>query len=257
MKVQTLKITIWTASLFISLLSFGQGYDKQPLEKMPPALETQYALSALPAHLRPDATVYLLDPASGYYIARQGSNGFICFVTRTEWVWEEFRNDIGAAIGYDPEGARTIFPVYLQVAKMRASGKYSPVDIRNAILDSLRKGIYKAPSRAGISYMLAPVMRTYPGQPDNKTVKTMQMPHYMFYAPYVSASDIGTNQDVWPILVNPEEYFLGEKKGPYNYIIMPQGKSEIEEIVKSNQDLLKKLADYKPYFKVPSDSMHH
>ena len=33
------------------------------LDKMPPDLETELALSALPPHLRAGATVYLLDPA--------------------------------------------------------------------------------------------------------------------------------------------------------------------------------------------------
>jgi hypothetical protein len=47
---------------------------------MPAALETDFALSALPTQLRDGATVYLLDPAKGYYMARKGSNGFICFV---------------------------------------------------------------------------------------------------------------------------------------------------------------------------------
>src|ERR1700750_2954201 len=93
------------------------------LEKMPAALETDFALSALPPHLRAAATVYLLDPAKGYYVAQAGSNGFVCFVSRTEWEWAEFRQDLATPISYDAEGARAIVPVYLDVAAMRASGK--------------------------------------------------------------------------------------------------------------------------------------
>jgi hypothetical protein len=251
------KVALWVATCIISLGSFGQGFDKNPLDKMPPALETEFALSALPPHLRANATVYLLDPKSGFYIGQQGSNGFVCFVSRTEWQWGEYRNDLGAAIAYDAEGARTVFKVYQQVAIMRASGKYSAIQLRDAILDSIRQGVYKAPARVGISYMLAPVMRVYTGKPDDKTVMTMHMPHYMFYAPYLTASDIGTNDDQWPVLVTPDELFLGERKGPYSLIIVPVGKMEKDEIVNSNKELLAKLIAYKSYFKVDSDMAHH
>ena len=109
---------------------FCRGYAQntvvEKLEKMPVDLETDYALSALPAHLRKDATVYLIDPEKGYYVGRQGTNGFICFIARTEWEWAEFRKDLATPIAYDAEGARTIFPVYIDVAAMRASGKFSP-----------------------------------------------------------------------------------------------------------------------------------
>ena len=41
--------------------------------------------------------------------------------------------------------------------------------------------------------MLAPLMRVYPTTPDNKEIVTMSMPHYMFYAPYLTDADIGIN----------------------------------------------------------------
>src|ERR1700754_822976 len=87
-------LLLFTISLFISILSFAQGDADWQLEKMPVDLETDYALSALPPHLRNDATVYLLDPQKGYYVARQGSNGYISFVSRTEWEWSDYRKDL-------------------------------------------------------------------------------------------------------------------------------------------------------------------
>src|ERR1700743_927886 len=62
--------------LFIAQQSFAQKPATWQLEKLPPALETAYALSSLPPQLRPGATVYLLDPNKGYYVARKGNNGF-------------------------------------------------------------------------------------------------------------------------------------------------------------------------------------
>jgi hypothetical protein len=243
--------------LFVLLSSAAQSFAQKPadpkLDKMPAALETDYALSALPPQLRPGATVYLLDPAKGYYLARKGSNGFICFVMRMAWEWAEFRNDIITAISYDAEGARVIFPVYEDAAAMRASGKYTALQVRDIVIDRIKKGIYKAPARPGISYMLAPVMRTYPAKPDQHTVMTMQMPHYMFYAPYLTNADIGNipdGQADFPVLVNPEAMFLGKTKAPYGYIIVPKGETERAKIIADNKVLLKRLADYKAFMKI-------
>src|ERR1700744_4475407 len=110
-----------TLLLFIILFTAAQGFAQKPdpkLEKMPVDLETDFALSSLPPQLRAGATIYLLDPAKGYYVSRKGTNGFICFVMRTAWEWAEFRNDVYTAISYDAEGARTIFPAYIDEAAM-------------------------------------------------------------------------------------------------------------------------------------------
>ncbi len=243
----------------ISLRNFGQQGGKQELEAMPADLETAYALSALPPHLRQEATVYLLDPAKGYYIARQGSNGFICFISRTEWAWAEFRNDLAAPISYDAEGARSIFPVYQDVAVMRASGKFTPERIRDTIVSRIIAGVYKAPSRAGISYMLSPVMRVYPAMPDNNHIITVSGPHYMFYAPYITNKDVGIKPGSrqGPAMVNPGELILGEAKDPYGYIILGANEAERAIILEEGKELMKKLAEYKPWFKIETMSGHH
>jgi hypothetical protein len=238
--------------LFSAFQSFAQKPADPKLDKMPAALETDYALSALPPQLRAGATVYLLDPAKGYYIARKGTNGFITFVMRTAWEWAEYRNDVITAISYDAEGARTIFPIYQDEAAMRASGKFTALQARNIIVDRIKKGIYKAPARPGISYMLAPVMRTYPAKPDQHTVMTMHGPHYMFYAPYLTNADIGNipdGQADGPFLVNPEAMFLGKTKAPYGYIIMLAGEKEKAKILADNKALLKRLEDYRSFMK--------
>ena len=247
------------AILFLPGESFAQKVVDSQLEKWPIYLETDFALSSLPKHLQSNATVYLLDPEKGYYVSKQGANGFICFVSRTEWEWEEFRNDLATPISYDAEGARNIFPVYKDVAAMRASGQFTPAQIKDSVIERIQKGIYKAPARTGVSYMLAPVMRVYPTTPDNKVAVTMSMPHYMFYAPYVTFSDVGIRPDAkeGPMMVNPGEWVLGERKGPYGYIIVPTNEAEKTEIVTGNKELLKRLIDYKPYFKITPDGGHH
>ena len=247
------------AILFLCIRSAAQKTSDTQLEKWPVDLETDFALSSLPKHLQSGATVYLLDPQKGYYVGRQGSNGFICFVSRTEWEWEEFRNDLATPISYDAEGASKIFPVYMDVANMRASARFTPTQIKDSIIERIKKGIYKAPARTGMSYMLAPVMRVYPTTPDNKVAVTISMPHYMFYAPYVTFSDVGIKPDATegPMMVNPGEWVLGERKGPYGYIIVPANETEKIKIVNDNKDLLKRLADYKSYFKITHNPEYH
>lgn len=237
----------------------GHAQTGNGLEKMPADLETALALSALPPHLRPAATVYLLDPAKGFYIARKGTNGFICLISRTEWEWGKFRNDLFAPMGFDPEGVRTIFPIYRDEAAMRASGKFTALQVKDTILNRIRRGIYKGPAKGGICYMLAPIMRVYTSHPGVESVKTMNMPHYMFYAPYITDPDVGTdpNSKNGPWMVNPDETVLGERKTPFGYLIMPPNEKETAKILSDNKALLKRLADYSPYFRTDAMAMGH
>jgi hypothetical protein len=238
--------------------TWAQSSSAWQLDKMPADLETQLALSALPTHLRAAATVYLLDPAKGYYIARRGSNGFVCFISRTEWEWGEFRKDLYAPMGFDPEGARTNFLPYLDVAAMRASGKFTPPQIKDSVILRIHKGIYRAPARSGVCYMLAPIMRVYTGMPGDEHVMTMSMPHYMFYAPHVMDSDIGTdpNSPTGPWLVNPGNTVLGKGKGLYGYIIVPAREDLTTTIRQSGKDMLQRLAGYSAYFKLDGAMQH-
>ena len=80
----------------------------------------------------------------------------------------------------------------------------------------------------------------------------------MYYAPYLSYSDLGldSSSTLQPFLVNPDAWLLDGKKGPYQYLITPLNEAETAKIRESGKTLLKRLEDYKPYFKV-EDSMHH
>jgi len=71
------------------------------VDPLPRDLEVQLALSALPPHLRGDATVYVLNPDTGFEVARKGTNGFHAFVARTgddtmqgTWPLTKYRDDI-------------------------------------------------------------------------------------------------------------------------------------------------------------------
>ena len=97
-------------------------------------------------------------------------------------------------------------------------------------------------------------MRVYTSNnPNNNHVASVSMPHYMYYVPYLTNSDLGidSNSTLEPFLVNPDAMVLGEgRKGPYEYLITPLNEAETNKILKSGQALLKRLAAYKPYLKV-------
>lgn len=246
----------FVAIVFVSLHGFGQNSGDWKLERMPADLETDFALSALPPHLRNAATVYLLDPEKGYYISRKGTNGFCAFVDRTDWERGEFIQDNYAAISFDEEGVKTHMPVYLDVAEMRASGKYSPTQIRDIIIKRIKDGTYKAPSRTGVSYMLSPLLRTHPG-PDEPGIVNMVMPHYMFYAPRVDNKDIGGEWDAHSPYAISSGKILDKEYSIFNFIILPAGDMEKAKIIEENKDLLRRLAEYKPYLKVDTDTDDH
>ena len=167
------------------------------IEPLPRDLEIQLALSALPPHLRDNATVYVLNPDKGFEVARKGTNGFHAFVARTgddafrgSWPLTEYRDDILYPISFDKAGAKEQMRVFFDAAEMQAKGT-PPGELKKMIKDRYKTGYYKAPKRAGISYMLSPVLRTYFNPEESDSVVTMNYPHVMYYAPNVSNEDIG------------------------------------------------------------------
>ncbi len=158
------------------------------LERMPASLETRFALSALPASMRQAATVYLLDVQHGYFIAQRGTSGIACLVQRTAWEQADFRDDIYVPRCYDGAGSRSYLHVLIDAAALRAAGM-KPAALKTEIEARYKKHRYSVPDRAGLSYMEAPLMRTW--GPDGITVSMVSGPHVMFYAPGVTGADIG------------------------------------------------------------------
>ena len=206
------------------------------LERMPESLEARFALSAAPPHLRDAATVYLLDPAKGYVLNRKGSNGVSCIVVRSDWQWTNhpFRDDIFWAVCYDAEGSKTLLQDYLAAAELRARGMDSK-QAHEEITKRIGTAAYPNPARVGVSYMLAPIMRGFPGP------RTMNMPHYMFYAPNVTDADIGGKQyGLYP-------FILSMSPGRDDVIIMLVGQTEKDKILGEGKDLLADLCSYRNY----------
>ena len=212
------------------------------IERMPPALETRFALSAAPAGLRDRATVYLLDPSKGYHLSRQGSSGVTCIVQRTVWELADYRNDIYIPLCYDAVGAKTYLKVIMDAAALRAQGM-GPAALKAEVEGRYRSQAYKIPEKTGVSYMVAPVMRTI-GPPDLK-VRTMSMPHLMFYAPFVTDDDIGAVPDLRVHASLRYPFIDKQGSAEQSYMIQLIGESEQARILADEKALVDELCAYR------------
>ncbi len=78
---------------------------------------------------RDNATVYVLNSAKGFEVARKGTNGFYAFVARTgddtfkgSWPLTEYRSDILYPISFDRAGSEAQMRVFFDAAEMQAKG---------------------------------------------------------------------------------------------------------------------------------------
>lgn len=201
-----------------------RGLGAAPAPGLPEDLETRLALSALPPQLRDEATVYRLDPRAGFVPVREGSNGFHALVARNDpaiyqapWshdAWE----DLLIPIAFDAAGAGTVMRAWFDVARYRAEGM-APAAAQRSLRESYVSE-YVAPPRAGIAYMLGPVVRGYRHPERGPEVVTFSLPHTMVYAPGLTNADIGGG----PALDHP--FVLSEVPGPHNFIIVLAGAEE-------------------------------
>ena len=219
------------------------------IEQMPAKLEAQFALSALPPALRDQASVYLLDPKKGYQLSRQGTSGVTCLVERTAWELADFRDDIYIPLCYDAVGTRTYLQVIMDAARLRSQGM-NPAALKAEIESRFRNKTYKAPEKAGLSYMVAPVFRTV-GPPDMK-VRTMPMPHVMFYAPNITNEDIGAvpNLSSHSSLLNP--FIDRQGIAEQSYMIQLIGEAEKAKIMADEKTLLDDLCAYRDVLCLPN-----
>jgi hypothetical protein len=158
----TRKMTLVLAALMASLDTGAvrpQGGKYPPLVDylMPRDAEIALARSAAPASVSDRATIEILT-SSGYVVAREGDNGFVCMVMRG-WVAPtytpaQFRDlvydpKVRAPICFDPEATRTVKPYYDLRSKLGMEGK-TPDQIAEAVQAAYVKG--ELPKRDGVSF---------------------------------------------------------------------------------------------------------
>jgi len=265
-KVQTIVVIV---GLLFSLTANAQNEHHSSgtnrIEPLPRDLEIQLALSALPPHLRDNATVYVLNPDKGFEVARKGTNRFHALVARTgddtfrgSWPFTRYRDDILYPVSFDEAGAKAQMQVFFDAAEMQAQGT-PPEELKKIIQDRYKTGYYKAPERAGVSYMLSPILRTYVNPDENETVATANVPHVMHYAPNVSNADVGgappspeqlryfSQHGRWPDSPGPFVIL----HGPHGYMVQFLGATERDSINKEHAEMLARLCKIKEAWCLP------
>jgi hypothetical protein len=237
------------------------------IDPLPRDLEIQLAVSALPPQLRSNATVYVLNPDMGFEVARKGTNGFHAFVARTgddamqgAWPLTKYPDDILYPVSFDSAGVNANMRVFFDIAEMQAKGT-QPGELKSVIQERYKTGYYKAPERAGCSYMLSPILRTYVNPDENDNVATASVPHVMCYAPNVSTKEIGVTpmpeqlrdfrqHGHW--LETPYPFVIHH--GPHGYLVHVRGVAERKAIVKEYEGMLAKLCQIKKVWCLPASA---
>jgi|SRR5579871_1798289 len=235
------------------------------IDPLPRDLEMQLALSALPRHLRDNATVYVLNPAKGFEVARKGTNGFHAFVARIgddtfrgSWPLRAYRDDILYPISFDEAGAKANMRVFFDAAEMQAKGT-PPEELKKMIQERYKTHYYKPPERAGVSYMMSPILRTYVNSEENEEVCTTIVPHVMHYVPNVSPEAVGAATPAPDELRyfcehghyrnNPDPFVIFH--GAHGYMIQFLGVTEREAIHKEYGGTLERLCKIKKVWCLP------
>lgn len=162
--------------------------------------EVALAKSAAPANISSHATIKVL-AKSGYQVAVQGANGFVCLVMRgwtaPTYTPEQLRDlvydsKIRAPICFDPAAARMVMPYYELRSKLGMEGK-TPDQIAEGIEAAYAKG--ELPKREGVTF-------AYMWSADQNLGPVGHWhPHVMVFSPYYDNSMIGGNDFGSPLPV--------------------------------------------------------
>jgi hypothetical protein len=193
------KIMAGLVLLFISLQAVsvrGQSSKYPPLSEylMTPEAEAALARSAAPEAISGHATVKILT-ASGYKVAAEGDNGFVCLVMRgwgaPTFTPAQLRDlvyyaKLRAPICFNPVASRTVLPLQELRARLGLEGK-TPDQIAEAVQAAYAKGELPKMEMVAFAYMFSADQDLGPGVGH-------WHPHMMVYTPYYENSMLGGNQ---------------------------------------------------------------
>ncbi len=237
-KLIPLLILIILASGLSPLPGYAQDHDKyaNPIpELLPRDLEIELALSAIPKHLREDATVYALE-RGGYVKVQEGTSGISCLVRRSGVTQGIYVTGIGPQC-FDKEGTRTMLQVELDHTVMIEQGM--PLeDVYRKMKEGFATGRYEYPKH-GVVYMLS-AANLLP-QIQNPPYSFPYIPHLMFYAPNMQPDAIGMEMPPNPFGQHP---FIPVPGEPWSYIVVPLGEKERAEIAEEQADLVERAKQY-------------
>src|SRR5256712_6523021 len=171
----------------------AQGSKYPPLSDYMMAQEAEVALarSAAPENVSAHATVKILT-TSGYKVAAQGDNGFVCIVMRG-WAAAisttarerdvAYDAKVRAPHCFDPVASRTVLPLQELQAKLGMEGK-GPDQIAKEVQAAYAKGELPKMEAVGFAYMFSAGPGLWVGL-------GAWGPHIMVYKPYYEDSIVG------------------------------------------------------------------
>jgi hypothetical protein len=212
MSAQTKNMAVVFFMVVLLLPSIGaiavwaQGPKYPPLSEYMMAREAEVALakSAAPEKVSARATVKILI-TSGYKIAAQGDNGFVCIVARG-WAAAVSTTPRERDVAYDakvrvphcfdPVASRTVLPLQELQAKLGMEGK-GPDQIAKEVQAAYAKGKLPKMEKVAFAYMFS-------ADQDLGLGAGAWHPHMMVYAPNYENSMLGGNasDSGLPMVVN-------------------------------------------------------
>jgi len=180
---------------FDAAAGWAQGPKYPPLSEymMAPEAEVALAKSAAPEKISAHATVKILT-TSGYKVAAQGNNGFVCIVMRgwaaaisTTARERDLAYDakLRAPHCFDPIASRTVLPLQELQAKLGLEGK-GPDQIAKEVQAAYAKGELPKMEAVAFAYMFS-------ADQDLGRGLGAWHPHMMVYTPNYENSMLGDN----------------------------------------------------------------
>jgi len=176
-----------------SMLAQSPKYPPFSEYQMTPEAEVALARSAAPDNVSAHATVKVLT-ASGFKVAAQGDNGFVCIVMRG-WGGPTFSptflrdmvydSKVRAPICFNPAAVRTVLPLQELRTKLGMEGK-TPDEITAGVQAAYTKGELPKMETVAFAYMFS--ADQYLG-----SMVGHWHPHVMVYTPYYDNSMLGGN----------------------------------------------------------------
>jgi hypothetical protein len=186
--------TLTPAGLLMAQSAPARHYPPLREYLMPRDAEVGLARTAAPPNITGRATIKVLT-ASGYQVAQEGDNGFVCVVMRgwsaptfTPAPFRDLVYDprVHAPICFNPVAARTVLPLQELRARLGMEGK-GPDQIAQGVQAAYARGDLPRMEGVGFAYMwsadqyLAPAIGAW-------------HPHIMVYTPYYVNSMLGGNE---------------------------------------------------------------
>jgi hypothetical protein len=178
--------------------------------------EVDLARSAAPEKVSGSATVKILT-ASGYKVAAQGHNGFVCMVMRG-WSAPTFTpapfrdlvydSKVRAPICFDPVASRTVLPYYELRTRLGIEGK-NPEAIARGVAMAYALGEFPKSEGVAFAYMWSAHQHLAPGI-------GAWRPHMMVFAPYYTNSMLGDND-----FAGPAPKVTDDAGTPFAVVVIP------------------------------------